>query len=65
MFEAINDPDGNESKSNLDYFNDTDNFLVERFLIRGHLEGQIAHAKQAIIRTTSRKTGYTRATHET
>ena len=44
--------DGNESKSNLDRFDETNNFHVERFLIRGHLEGQIGRAKQAIPRAT-------------
>ena len=44
--------DGNEPKSNLDRFDETNNFYVERFLIRGHLEGQIGRAKQAIPRAT-------------
>ena len=41
--------DGNEPKSNLDRFDETNNFYVERFLIRSHLEGQIGRAKQAIL----------------
>ena len=41
--------DGNEPKSNLDRFDETNNFYVERFLIRGHLEGQIGRTKQAIL----------------
>ena len=44
--------DGNEPKSNLDRFNETNNFYVEHFLIRGYLEGQIGRAKQAIPRAT-------------
>ena len=34
--------------SNLDRFNETNNFHVEGFLIRDHLEGQIGLATQAI-----------------
>ena len=41
--------DGNEPKSNLDRFDETKIFRIERFFIRGHLEGQIAHAKQQIV----------------
>ena len=41
--------DGNESKSILDCFDKTNNFHLERFFIRGYLEGQIARAKQLII----------------
>ena len=44
--------DGNEPKSNLDRFDEANNFHVESFFIRGYLEGQIALAKQAIIRAT-------------
>ena len=44
--------DGNEAKRNLNRFDDTNNFYVERFLIRVHLEGQIARATQAVIRAT-------------
>ena len=44
--------DGKESKSSLDRFDETNNFHVERFLIRGHPDGQIARVKQAIIRGT-------------
>ena len=41
--------DGNEPKSNLDRFDETNNFHVERFFIRSHPEGQIARVKQLII----------------
>ena len=65
IFEVVNDLGRKRAKSNLDRFDEMNNFNVECFLIRGHLEGQITHAKQAIIRATSRKTGYTHATHHT
>ena len=42
------------SKSNLDRFDDMNNFHVERVLIRGHLEGQIAHAKDLFTRATNK-----------
>ena len=40
--------DENKPKSNLDRFDETKIFHVERFFIRGHLEGQIFRAKQLI-----------------
>ena len=44
--------DGNKPKSNLDRFDETNNFYVERVFIRVHLEGQIARTTQAVIRAT-------------
>ena len=39
---------GNEPKSNIDRFNETNIFHVEGFSIRDHLEGHIGLATQAI-----------------
>ena len=46
--------DENESKSNLDRFDDTNNFDVERFLIKDHLKGQIARATNQTWRLVGR-----------